>query len=212
MCGVHARAEAGHVECPICLAEDVVASRTLTLQCGHRFCRKCIVAWANTPRIACPLCRRPCFEHYKRSTLAASYAALFRAFEPALQKDEVLSVLFVLQVAASEDLRAAWDVGQDYPPEMLMIMATVCPTPVDFVRCVRRWGKLCAATGGSGAQAQSAGDLEGPDAGDVAVPEHDAVVHPLGQGVLPEQLGVPGAPEVQGGGAVDDARDPAVGH
>eukprot|EP01080_Neovahlkampfia_damariscottae_P010339 gene10339-2753_t len=45
---------ADDLDCPICL--DVVESATVT-QCGHIFCKECIIMQVNTNRI-CPICRK----------------------------------------------------------------------------------------------------------------------------------------------------------
>jgi len=55
-CNVH------NPECVICLTPII---DILTLQCNHRFCKKCIYEWICISHNSCPLCRRVIIEEEK---------------------------------------------------------------------------------------------------------------------------------------------------
>jgi len=44
------------MECPICL--DIMADKTLRLECAHEYHRECIHAWMAREQ-TCPMCRFP---------------------------------------------------------------------------------------------------------------------------------------------------------
>ena len=140
LCGIHARAEHAHVECAICLSDDTVTSKSVTLRCGHTYCRKCINRWTHRGNATCPTCRRGCLDIFRRHTLAASFAAYFRAMKPITRKMDTNTVrMFVLFTASSDELQTAWNIGPEYPPTALMVLAMFSDSPREFVWMVRRW-------------------------------------------------------------------------
>lgn len=43
--------------CPICL-DNICKKQSTTLKCEHTFCTSCIIAWLDSDKITCPMCRK----------------------------------------------------------------------------------------------------------------------------------------------------------
>lgn len=57
LCWQHEQQTSEHDTCPICY--DVVGKhKKFTLDCGHKYHKKCISRWFKKGQISCPMCRK----------------------------------------------------------------------------------------------------------------------------------------------------------
>lgn len=139
LCGTHARQAQSSVECAVCLSDNVPRSKCVRLRCSHVFCRPCLDKWTRRGNLTCPLCRGPCLDAFRRSSLVASFRALFIAMEPLTAELETEHLhTIVVACASSTRVLQAFGVDPSSTIPSLMIIAACTGTPRGFLRVLRR--------------------------------------------------------------------------
>ena len=87
-------------ECPVC-QEEMTEDKATKLNCGHKFCNKCLITALQTDNLKCPLCRKPIGGEISRTLLTKSPQDMLIVAKEVLMEAEAMMEVRVQALRAT---------------------------------------------------------------------------------------------------------------